>query len=87
IGIEHASLRTMFRSLRRAGSGDYRSQIADACFTHASTDGDVSLCLYDVTTLYFEAEHEDDLRKVWAAAVISDSGFDGFSYAAVAVWV
>ena len=23
----------------------------------------------------------------WAAAVISDSGFDGFSYAAVAVWV
>jgi len=24
----------------------------------------VSLCLYDVTTLYFEAEHEDALRKV-----------------------
>jgi hypothetical protein len=24
----------------------------------------VSLCLYDVTTLYFEAEHEDELRKV-----------------------
>jgi len=23
----------------------------------------------------------------WAAAVISDSGFDGFSYAAVAGWV
>ena len=22
------------------------------------------MCLYDVTTLYFEAEHEDDLRKV-----------------------
>ncbi|MDK3258973.1 IS1634 family transposase, partial [Blastococcus capsensis] len=26
--------------------------------------GDLTLCLYDVTTLYFEAEHEDDLRKV-----------------------
>jgi Transposase DDE domain len=26
--------------------------------------GDVSLVLYDVTTLYFEAEHEDGLRKV-----------------------
>lgn len=64
IGVEHASLRTMFRSLQRAGSGDYRSQIATACFTHASTNGDVSLCLYDVTTLYFEAEHEDELRKV-----------------------
>lgn len=47
IGVEHASLRTMFRSLRRAGSGDYRSQIAAACFTHASTDGDVSLCGVD----------------------------------------
>jgi hypothetical protein len=32
------------------------------------SSGDVSLCLYDVTTLYFEAEKEDDgpggLRKV-----------------------
>ena len=28
------------------------------------THGDVSLVLYDVTTLYFEAEKEDDLRKV-----------------------
>lgn len=64
IGVEHTSLRTMFRSLRRAGSGDYRSQIATACFAHASTNGDVSLCLYDVTTLYFEAENEDELRKV-----------------------
>jgi hypothetical protein len=34
------------------------------CFTHAVTHGNVSLCLYDVTTLYFEAENEDDLRKV-----------------------
>jgi hypothetical protein len=64
IGVEHASLRTMFRSLQRAGAGDYRSQIATACFTHASIHGDVSLCLYDVTTLYFEAENEDELRKV-----------------------
>lgn len=31
---------------------------------HAATIGDVSLVLYDVTTLYFEAEKEDDLRKV-----------------------
>ena len=26
--------------------------------------GGLALCLYDVTTLYFEAEREDDLRKV-----------------------
>lgn len=64
IGVEHASLRTMFRSLQRAAVGGYRDQVAAACFTHAATSGDVSLCLYDVTTLYFEAENEDELRKV-----------------------
>lgn len=51
-------------ALRRCHAGDYRDQIAAACFAHAAASGDVSLCLYDVTTLYFEAEHEDDLRKV-----------------------
>ena len=28
------------------------------------TSGDISLVLYDTTTLYFEADDEDDLRKV-----------------------
>ncbi|NLT54978.1 MAG: IS1634 family transposase [Actinomycetales bacterium] len=42
----------------------YRERIAGLCFAHAVTGGDVSLCLYDVTTLYFEADAEDDLRKV-----------------------
>ncbi|WP_441768675.1 IS1634 family transposase, partial [Kribbia dieselivorans] len=64
VGVEHASLRTMFRTLKRAGAGQYRDVIATRCFAHAATHGDVTLCLYDVTTLYFEAEHEDDLRKV-----------------------
>ena len=64
LGVEHGSLRTMFRSLARAQERGYRDVIASACFVHASASGDVSLCLYDVTTLYFEAEHEDELRKV-----------------------
>ena len=71
LGIRHASLRTMFRSLHRAQERDYRATIASACFAHALVAGDVSLCLYDVTTLYFEAEKEDadvggraGLRKV-----------------------
>ena len=71
LGIAHASLRTMFRSLHRAQERDYRATIAKACFAHALSVGDVSLCLYDVTTLYFEAEKEDadvggksGLRKV-----------------------
>ncbi len=53
LGIAHASLRTMFRSLARAQERDYRAVIADACFAHAGVAGDISLCLYDVTTLYF----------------------------------
>ncbi len=64
IGVASASLRTMFRSLQRATERDYRAQIATACFSHAMTHGDVSLVLYDVTTLYFAAEKEDELRKV-----------------------
>lgn len=64
IGAPAVSLRTMFRSLQRAQERDYRGKIAQACFSHALTAGDVSLVLYDVTTLYFEAENEDELRKV-----------------------
>lgn len=68
IGVAAASLRTIFRALQRAQARDYRGTIARACFNHALADGDVSLVLYDVTTLYFEAEKEDEgangLRKV-----------------------
>ncbi|MDY5147252.1 IS1634 family transposase [Actinotignum timonense] len=71
LGVEHASLRTIFTTLRRCADKDYRSQLARACFGHATKSGDLSLVLYDVTTLYFEAEREDEdgdanegLRKV-----------------------
>lgn len=64
LGQSPASYATMKRTLGRAASGKYRDRIATWCFRHASTDGDVSLVLYDVTTLYFEAEKEDELRKV-----------------------
>lgn len=64
LGRVAASLSTRKRTLQRAQTGTYRQQIADACFTYARTRGDITLVLYDVTTLYFEAESEDDLRKV-----------------------
>lgn len=64
LGRSPASYATMKRTLTRATTGKYRDRIAAACFAHAATSGDLSLCLYDVTTLYFEAEKEDDLRKV-----------------------
>ena len=64
LGQRPASYMTMRRTLGRAQRGGYRDRVAAACFEHASTAGDLSLVLYDVTTLYFEAEKEDALRKV-----------------------
>ncbi len=78
LGRRPASYATMKRTLARVataadadaadpvreGIRSYRDQIAALCFAHALTSGDVSLILYDVTTLYFEADEEDDLRKV-----------------------
>ncbi len=79
LGRKPASYSTMRRALARAhpqheegaegedddaGTESYRDLIAAKCFAHASASGDISLVLYDVTTLYFEAEKEDDLRKV-----------------------
>ena len=66
LGMHAFHENTYYAALGRCVAGDYREQIAKACFTHVWTDagGDISLLLYDVTTLYFEAENEDDLRKV-----------------------
>lgn len=64
LGQMAASEKTMRRTLTRCAERGYRDQIATACFAHTLAVGDLSLCLYDVTTLYFEAENEDDLRKV-----------------------
>jgi hypothetical protein len=54
LGRTPASEKTMRRTLTRAHQGTYRDKIAAWCFEHATTSGDVSLVLYDVTTLYFE---------------------------------
>jgi len=64
LGITPASLRTITRTLPRISKGDYRGQLAHACWAHVTARGGVALVMYDVTTLYFEAENEDALRKV-----------------------
>lgn len=64
LGQTPASYATMKRTLTRVVTGAFRDDIAELCFDHAATAGDISLILYDVTTLYFEAEKEDGLRKV-----------------------
>ncbi len=64
LGVDTVLYRTIQPHLGKVSAGNYREQIAAKCFTHAADRGGLSLLLYDVTTLYFEAENEDDLRKV-----------------------
>ncbi|GAB3039713.1 IS1634 family transposase [Mycobacterium bourgelatii] len=64
LGADPVSYRTIQRHLAKINTANYRDKIAAKCFTHAADRGGLSLLLYDVTTLYFEAENEDDLRKV-----------------------
>ena len=64
LGAELVSYKTIDRHVRMIESGGYRDVVAEKCFSYATDCGGLSLLLYDVTTLYFEAESEDDLRKV-----------------------
>jgi hypothetical protein len=64
LGADTVSYKTIQRHLAKVNTGKYRDAIAAKCFTHAADRGGLSLLLYDVTTLYFQAENEDDLRKV-----------------------
>jgi hypothetical protein len=59
-------LRTLFRRLARSQARDYRGQLATAAWARPTcTSGAAALVLlYDVTTLHFERDDEDELRKV-----------------------
>ena len=64
LGANTVSYRTIQRHLTSIVTDKYRDVITKKCFAHSGDRGTLSLLLYDVTTLYFEAENEDDLRKV-----------------------
>jgi len=64
LGLPAPGLRTIWRTLARCVAQDWRGRLAAAAYAHATRDGQLKLVLYDVTTLYFEAEREDKLRKV-----------------------
>ena len=64
LGVAAPSLSTIKRTLPRINERDYRDQLARVCWDHVCGQGAVALIMYDVTTLYFEAENEDALRKV-----------------------
>src|SRR5699024_2998807 len=64
LGITPPHHNTFLNCLVRANDRDYRGKIAEKCFAHSVATTGISLLLYDVTTLYFEAEKEDSLRQV-----------------------
>jgi Transposase DDE domain len=64
IGVTSPHRVTFMRCLKRVVERDYRAVIAQACHRHATRGGGSAVVLYDVTTLHFEAEREDQLRKV-----------------------
>nr|WP_247595432.1 hypothetical protein [Actinomyces procaprae] len=45
LGVRPASRRTLFRSLSRCASNEWRTGIQAACLRHVSAGGDLSLCL------------------------------------------
>jgi len=52
----------LYRSLAKAADQEYRQKISQACFEHVGKAG-LALVLYDVTSLYFEVQQEDEYRK------------------------
>ena len=64
IGVTAPHSNTLYACLARCVARDYRSQIAAACWAHATADSAVALVMYDLTTLHFEITDEDRLRKV-----------------------
>jgi transposase len=62
MGIEPIDRNKLYRCLAKAADSNYRKIISQACFEHVGGDK-LALILYDVTTLYFEIQEEDDYRK------------------------
>jgi transposase len=64
LGVPGPTRVTFMRCLKRVIERDYRGVIATACYAHAARGGGLALVLYDLTTLHFETDVEDRLRKV-----------------------
>jgi hypothetical protein len=64
LGVAAPHRNTFTAALARCVANDYRAALAGACMAVSRRSGAASLVLYDVTTLHFEVEHEDPLRKV-----------------------
>ncbi len=64
LGITGINEDKLYRCLQRVVANKYRDKLAKLCFGHAAAQEEgITLVLYDVTTLYFEVQKEDDYRK------------------------
>lgn len=61
LGLKAPSNTGIHRCLDRAAEASYRQRLAEACVTFRGLEH-LTLVLYDVTTLYFQVEEEDDYR-------------------------
>ena len=63
LGVDAISKDRLHRCLKRVIADNYQDKLAKLCFAQASQGAGITLVLYDVTTLYFEVQKEDDYRK------------------------
>jgi hypothetical protein len=62
LGVTGISKNRLYRCLGQVVARGYRSTLTKQCFAKVAAKG-ISLILYDVTTLYFEMQEEDEYRK------------------------
>jgi len=62
LGVDEVDKNRLYRCLKRVVTRNYRDILAQVCFAKAQTKG-ITLVLYDVTTLFFEIQKEDEYRK------------------------
>lgn len=62
LGLKPPSNTGTHRCLNRASETKYRDGLSDACVRFRGVE-QLTLVLYDVTTLFFQVEQEDDFRK------------------------
>ena len=62
LGLKPPTNAQIHRTLNRVVERDYRGQLSTECLKRTAPFA-LTLLLYDVTTLYFEVQKEDDFRK------------------------
>lgn len=63
-GQPRVHVNTIYNALKRCIDRDYQKHIESRCHKYVRAHTQVTMVLYDCTTLYFETAKEDELRKV-----------------------